>query len=308
MPDVADRRIIQPSPVLPEYTLARARTYWKGQAGSKVSPADIDAITAEVWRLAGLVNIDPCLCFDQISVETNNGCFTGSVPASACNPAGIGALTNSSAYIIFPDWPTGVLAYFIHLLAWLGRLDLAALLTDKPLATLDPRVGIVGQVRQTKGEADTWRSLGGRWAVEAGIPWQQQATMTSPPNYGKRIASRHALILATPQQAGGQQVSNPQAPTNIQILSTPNWGYPRGDKGRNGHAVEAILVHIMAGTWGGTKEHFGNPATEASSNYAIAKVGTIGQYVDPNDSAWANGAVNNQTSRCPGCGLPWLPG
>ena len=159
MPDVADRRIIQPSPVLPEYTLARARTFWKGQAGSKVSPADIDAITAEVWRLAGLLNIDPCLCFDQISVETNNGCFTGSVPASACNPAGIGALTNSSEFVQFPDWPTGVLAYFVHLLAWLGRLDLVALLTDREASSLDPRAGIVVQVRQTKGEADTWRSL-----------------------------------------------------------------------------------------------------------------------------------------------------
>lgn len=306
MPDIADRRIIQPVPVTSEYTLSRARSFWKGQKGKRVTAAEIDTITAEVWRLAAIINSDPCLCFDQISVETNNGCFTGSVPASAHNPAGIGALTNSSEYIVFDDWETGILAYFIHLLAWLGRLDLAALLTDREPISIDPRVDIVAQVRASKGEADTWRSLGGRWAVEAGIPWQAQATMTSPPNYGKRIASRHALILATADtepagQTGGQPVSAAQAPPSIQILSTPNYGYPRGDKGRNGHAVEAILVHIMDGTWEGTKSHFGNPATEASSNYAIAKSGTLGQYVDPNDSAWANGAVN-----APDLSLPWL--
>ena len=196
MTDIADRRIIQTTPPVPAYTPSRARTFLRVQVGRVLSDQDIIDIVATLLLGGRALNIDFALCFAQFCVETDNGRFTGTVPASAHNPAGIGALTDTSEYIVFANWRAGVLAYFVHLLTWCDRLDLALALTDLAPTDLDPRVPVVIKVRATKGRALTWRDLGGRWAVRSGIDWQQQATMTNPPNYGAIIACLSVACIA----------------------------------------------------------------------------------------------------------------
>lgn len=85
-----------------------------------------------------------------------------------------------------------------------------------------------------------------------------------------------------------------QKPTVIQIPS-PNYGLPRGTKGRAGHNVLAIVDHIMAGTLVGTDSWFQNTASEVSAHFGVGKNGAIHQYVDENNVAWANGVVTKPT-------------
>lgn len=208
--DIADRAILQMTPQKGEYAKSRARSFLKKQPKRVLADDEIAEIVGALWWGAALLNADPCLAFDQFCVETNNGQFTGEVPASAKNPAGIGAIGDGS-YLTYPDWATGILAYWIHLLAWVDRLDLAKRLTDRQADLIDVRLSLVASARKLKGPATTWRSLGGRWAVDGDIPWNRQATRTDKPNYGQKIASRHAQVLATADTE--PQETNAMTPT-----------------------------------------------------------------------------------------------
>lgn len=201
MADVADRMIVGSGTATPAYDASRARAFLRAQPGRVLSDDEMASIVGAIWYYAGLLAqagapIDPALAFAQFCVETNNGRFTGEVPARARNPAGIGAIGDGS-YITYPDWMTGILAYYLHLLAWAGRIGLAGKLTTWAAAEVDVRVPLVAQVLAVKGAATTWRSLGGRWAVDGDVPWQQQASRADKPNYGQKIASRYAQVLAT---------------------------------------------------------------------------------------------------------------
>ena len=52
---------------------------------------------------------------------------------------------------------------------------------------------------------------------------------------------------------------------------------------------DVIVIHIMAGTEAGTDALFGNPASQVSAHYGIAKTGAIHQYVDEKDTAYHTG-------------------
>lgn len=75
-------------------------------------------------------------------------------------------------------------------------------------------------------------------------------------------------------------------PTIIWIGS-PNFGSPMGYK------IIAIVNHIMSGTLTGTDSWFKNPVSRVSSHFGVGKNGEIHQYVSLENTAWANGAVNN---------------
>ena len=75
-------------------------------------------------------------------------------------------------------------------------------------------------------------------------------------------------------------------PTIIWIGS-PNFSSPMGYK------IIAIVNHIMSGTLTGTDSWFANPASKVSSHFGVGKNGAIHQYVNLENPAWANGAVNN---------------
>lgn len=220
MPDIADRAILaaqsaaqSAAPVPPPgYTPAQAGGFLLGQIGRVLTPAECAAIPARFRALGLLLGIDWTLAFAESCVETNNYRFTGQVPLKAKNPAGIGAINDGTSYLSYPDWDTGILAFYVHLLAWLDRLDLCRALGVADPAKLDPRLAKVAAARQEKGKATTWRSLGGRWAVKEGVDWRLQAAMKG--NYGVAIAARYAAIaetqggtMATPREATDRYIA-----------------------------------------------------------------------------------------------------
>lgn len=62
-------------------------------------------------------------------------------------------------------------------------------------------------------------------------------------------------------------------------------------QGRNGHPVEALVIHVAEGSEPGVTSWFHNPASSASTQYLICKDGRVIRYVRDEDTAWANGVV-----------------
>ena len=57
-------------------------------------------------------------------------------------------------------------------------------------------------------------------------------------------------------------------------------------------AVHGLVVHIMQGTFEGSRSWFNNPSSQASSHFGTAKDGQLEQWVDTKDRAWAQAAGN----------------
>lgn len=74
---------------------------------------------------------------------------------------------------------------------------------------------------------------------------------------------------------------------DIVWIGSPNFGSPMGYK------ITAIVNHIMSGTLIGTDAWFNNPDSKVSSHFGVGKNGNIHQYVSLENTAWANGVVNN---------------
>jgi hypothetical protein len=105
------------------------------------------------------------VAFAQAILETGWFRFTGSVPASANNFAGIGAADVNPGPAVFPDVRTGVRAHIQHLRAYADPM--AAACATPPLRNpcVDPRFHLV----VPKGRAPTWNHLGnGNWASADG--------------------------------------------------------------------------------------------------------------------------------------------
>ncbi|MGY5127264.1 peptidoglycan-binding protein [Streptomyces nigrescens] len=57
-------------------------------------------------------------------------------------------------------------------------------------------------------------------------------------------------------------------------------------------AVYGVVLHIMQGTLWGSDSWFRNPSAQASSHFGVGKDGTILQWVDTSDRAWAQAGGN----------------
>jgi N-acetyl-anhydromuramyl-L-alanine amidase AmpD len=67
-------------------------------------------------------------------------------------------------------------------------------------------------------------------------------------------------------------------------------------KGRPlGFRPEAMVIHVMAGTFSAGESVFLGEGTQKSAHYGISKEGVIHQYVDENDTAFHAGVVVNPT-------------
>lgn len=62
---------------------------------------------------------------------------------------------------------------------------------------------------------------------------------------------------------------------------------------REGYKPELIVIHISAGSLTSMTNWFSTPNSQASAHYGVGKDGSILQYVEEKDKAWANGRVNN---------------
>ncbi len=72
---------------------------------------------------------------------------------------------------------------------------------------------------------------------------------------------------------------------------SPNFGYPKGKKGRNGHKVIGIGIHISGGEWTSNYNWIMNPKANASYNTIIDRAGKIIQLVPESDAAYSHGKI-----------------
>ena len=75
----------------------------------------------------------------------------------------------------------------------------------------------------------------------------------------------------------------------IKKVGCPSSNFREGRPG--GHRPEAIVVHIMDGSFSAGESVFLNPATQKSAHYGISTVGEVHKYVDEEDTAFHAGTV-----------------
>lgn len=261
MSGLADRPILYGTPSATEaqgraYLARTNAAHAKARGIPPLAAAEIATICAAYWRIGARYGIDPAPALSQSVHETAAYTFGGQVNAVQHNPAGLGATNDGAAGGGWSDWPHGIEAHYIHLLAW----------ANDPRGDGDYRFDAVRAAIAKQGKATSWRSLGGRWAVP-GV------------GYGSAIEAIWAAIIA---EKGGIV-----APEIVQKLTSVNYW-----QGRNGQSPQAVVVHVAEGSKGSTDSWFHNPDAEASAHYEVNKDGGVWQYVREEDSAWANGIVN----------------
>lgn len=77
------------------------------------------------------------------------------------------------------------------------------------------------------------------------------------------------------------------------LLKSKN--YTKGRHGR--YPVDRIVIHVMEGTEESANAWFENERSDVSSNFGIAKVGRVEQYVKVQDTAWTQGLVDRPTAK-----------
>ncbi len=78
-------------------------------------------------------------------------------------------------------------------------------------------------------------------------------------------------------------------------------GSPNFWSGRNGQQAIAICDHIMEGSMAASNDWFKNRRADASSHFGVARDGRIWQWVKVEDTAWANGPMQQ-----PDLSIGWL--
>jgi N-acetylmuramoyl-L-alanine amidase len=76
---------------------------------------------------------------------------------------------------------------------------------------------------------------------------------------------------------------------DVKQISCPSSNFRKGRPG--GRHPEAIVVHIMDGSFSSGESVFLNPATQKSAHYGISTTGEVHQYVDEGDTAFHAGIV-----------------
>jgi hypothetical protein len=74
---------------------------------------------------------------------------------------------------------------------------------------------------------------------------------------------------------------------------------PASDNWKNGRAgwdPDVITIHVTQGEEHGTRSHFNNPKTDASTHYHVTEEGKLDQFVDEDDTAFGNGIVVRPTA------------
>ena len=73
---------------------------------------------------------------------------------------------------------------------------------------------------------------------------------------------------------------------------SPNFGYPKGSNGRNGHKIIGVGVHISGAEWQSNYNWIMNPSANASYNAIILRDGKIVQLVPETDAAYSHGKID----------------
>lgn len=89
-------------------------------------------------------------------------------------------------------------------------------------------------------------------------------------------------------------------------MNIANFISPNFTLGRKNYKPEAIVIHIMAGTFSGTDNWFGSKQSSVSAHYGIGRNGNVHAYVSETNTAWHAGRVNKpswQLIKSAGSGL-----
>lgn len=70
---------------------------------------------------------------------------------------------------------------------------------------------------------------------------------------------------------------------------------PNFTRGRQGHRILGLVLHVMEGTMAGTRSWFASPQSRVSAHYGIGRDGSLVQWVDDGDTAWHAGVVQSPT-------------
>ncbi len=147
--------------------------------GSYSASVDLATIAQHYVEEGAAENVTGDVAFAQAIVETGWFRFTGTVPASANNFAGIGAADVNPGPATFADARTGVRAHIQHLRAYADPTATSCATPPLRNPCVDPRFALV----VPKGRAPTWNDLGkGNWATT--------------PRYGASILSLYNEALA----------------------------------------------------------------------------------------------------------------
>lgn len=92
----------------------------------------------------------------------------------------------------------------------------------------------------------------------------------------------------------GGRVQKPETPAKVehQVKQVPAACFTNG-RSRGAFPI-AIVIHTMGGTLPGCDSWFQNPQSQVSAHYGIGQdTGEIHQYVQEQDTAWANGVLES---------------
>jgi|SRR5277367_11513 len=85
---------------------------------------------------------------------------------------------------------------------------------------------------------------------------------------------------------------------NEQPSVAAHWiGCPQNNfhRGRAGYRPEAIVIHIMDGSFAAGESVFADPRTQKSAHYGLSRTGIVHQYVEETDTAFHAGIVVRPT-------------
>ena len=149
---------------------ARLAAWFSGRAprpaGVYRATVPIEEMTAYFIEEGAAEGVTGDIAFIQSIVETGWFRFGGTVPASANNFGGIGAIdSNPGRFAVFADARTGVRAQIQHLRAYADPRALTCTVPPLHHPCVDPRFHLVSP----KGRAPTWNQMGnGNWATAPG--------------------------------------------------------------------------------------------------------------------------------------------
>ena len=129
--------------------------------GAYAATVPLETMTTFFIQEGAAEGVTGDVAFMQSVVETAWFRFSGSIPASANNFAGIGATDTDPHPATFPDAGTGVRAQIQHLRAYADPSALTCTVPPLHNPCVDPRFDLV----TPKGKAPTWNQMGnGNWA------------------------------------------------------------------------------------------------------------------------------------------------
>lgn len=131
-------------------------------AGVYVATVPVETLSSYFLEEGAMEGVTGDVAFIQSIVETAWFRFSGSVPASYNNFAGIGATDTNPNPAVFPDARTGVRAQIQHLRAYADPTATSCTMPPLHNPCVDPRFDLV----VPKGKAPAWNQMGnGNWAT-----------------------------------------------------------------------------------------------------------------------------------------------